>query len=130
MPDDTRAIEPALTPEEWKREEIVIGNEITADIYSDRQQHFPRQLSIHVPIYGSSNRAGYPVSRLTQLMALANAALPDGDPRKITYRDIDLLRETANSLESGGPNLWALANKLESLLPPDVTTYTLREPET
>jgi hypothetical protein len=126
MPDEKRAIEPALSAEEWQEKRVEIGDVATIDF--GMVDHLV--IEVHDWPDGSSLSASTKdPDFIVAAVAAANAALPDDDPRKITYRDVDLLRETANSLVSGGPNLWALANKLESLLPPDVTTYTLLPPE-
>jgi hypothetical protein len=65
------------------------------------------------------------------VMALANAALPEGDPRKITWADVGALRFVASDSENLGwrddpnPELGQtifrarrLADKLAALLPP------------
>lgn len=48
---------------------------------------------------------------LAAVIGFANAALPDSDPRKITRKHVELLRETVAPLR-------AFADALESYLPP------------
>jgi hypothetical protein len=60
---------------------------------------------------------------LPALIALANAALPDSDLRKIRHHWISWLREEADILKRGGAGAGALiaaeiADALESYLPP------------
>jgi hypothetical protein len=62
-----------------------------------------------------------------QTMALANAALPDDDPRKITRADADgLSRLIDDEFPFTGKHVWpqaiflrTLAAKLDALLPPE-----------
>src|SRR5690349_10334096 len=111
MPHETKAIEPALTPEEWKHDERVAAfarepgsRLLMGDRDDDRSCH--------------------------RLMALANAALPDDDPRKITRDDIVLLlnlsRGIATFYNQGDERNMAvrdqtraLAAKLAAFLPPE-----------
>jgi hypothetical protein len=67
---------------------------------------------------------GDPRTQLPQIIARANALLPDADPRKITHVLIARLRVTAE--HAGGPGagptwLADLADALESYLPPEGT---------
>lgn len=52
-------------------------------------------------------------SDMPALMALANAALPDDDPRKITRADVETLRRHDDAI------LDRIADQLAALLPPD-----------
>lgn len=61
---------------------------------------------------------------IVRVMAYSNAALPDGDPRKITRRDVERLREGAAVMPTEGWRneedfVLQLAAKLAALLPPD-----------
>lgn len=65
---------------------------------------------------------------IPKAIALANAALPDDDPRKITARDVGLLRDIAVGLDAAtdipgamgcGRTLVRIADKLAALLPPE-----------
>ena len=100
-------VEPALTPDEWG-ELYVEGFSVSGG-----------------RLWNSAD--GQPVERPAALMALANASLPDGDPRKITRRDA-VLAEVCGRY--GGNEGWtlsgahldellALARKLRALLPPE-----------
>jgi len=51
-------------------------------------------------------------------MALANASLPNDDPRKITREDVGYLRRSADPYDKTDP-LSVLAAKLAALLPPE-----------
>lgn len=94
-------IKPALTPQEW------------ADM--------PDSIEWQAARLGDKAR----------IIALANAALPDGDARKFTHLDVEALRETARVQERAlaaamGPGtdnyierLRRLAAALESYLPPE-----------
>jgi hypothetical protein len=59
--------------------------------------------------------------RLTALIAMANAALSDDDPRKFTRAHLDALRAAADEKNGDGSEnterLRQLANALESYLP-------------
>src|SRR5690242_8980765 len=70
MPDDTRAIEPALSDAEWKQR--AIDGMTIEGAYLTVESDEPRDPYRFQP---------------AKVMALANAALPDGDPRKITHDD-------------------------------------------
>jgi hypothetical protein len=96
MPDETRAIEPALTPEEWKRFRKSPG------LWCDE--------------------VGHTADDCFENMAINNAALPDGDPRKITREDVVLLAQAADTWENEGGDpsqLHILAAKLAALLAPE-----------
>ena len=102
MSDETK-VGPALTAEEWKRFD-------------------PKDAASHCEANAVAYETDFHV-----MMAIANAALPDDDPRKITREDVRYLRDTALFLRTrvdehgddvGDPNLTALAAKLAALLPP------------
>jgi hypothetical protein len=56
-------------------------------------------------------------------IAIANAALPDSDARRITHEDVNMLRITSRQLREAGMDsaegIEALANALASNLPPE-----------
>jgi hypothetical protein len=115
MSDET--IPPALTAEEWARAARSIYGDIpqAADVYRD------------AILYDGAARWDGPGAATAAhgLAALANAALPAGDPRKIAPEDVALLRLIAEaSFELDGPRsetgarIAALAAKLAALLPP------------
>lgn len=110
---------PALSAEEWAKREFAEGDisfdatmgrfTVVMDTWSD---------------YGSTDRD---VKRLPALIALANAALPDTDPRKITREMVAQLRRAADLmceakwgvLEPEGNTVARIADALASYLPPE-----------
>ena len=94
----TDHIEPALSAEEWARLQ-------TADYLG-----FLMETNDEI------------LDRPAQAIAVANAALPDTDPRKITREMVATLRDvTAPGSASGfetNAELTSLADALESYLPP------------
>jgi hypothetical protein len=108
MSDET--IPPALTAEQWERwtrgETIELARSRGA-----RVTRHPATYSSYVHPHAD--------------MALANAALPDGDPRKITHGRVQLLRDYAAFFRREGlehPRLAemdAFADALAALLPPE-----------
>jgi hypothetical protein len=61
---------------------------------------------------------GRNVGRLTALIALANAALSDGEPRKLTPTHVEVLRSAAAATSGEqASTLNELANVIESYLP-------------
>lgn len=96
----TDPIEPALTPEEWKNE----GDPVV-DGYIDWDTQ----------IVDVRSRALDDKRFIPGLIALANAALPDDDPHKITREMVRLLRDTAEEYDYLTP----IADALASYLPPE-----------
>ena len=107
-------IAPALEPEEWK-------NRRCGPVSLDRVDG-----EVHVVV---TDPDGEIVSvsgpaEVFALMALANDALPDGDPRKLTRASVRLLRELTTDCWAGHraakerEALAQLARSLEALLPP------------
>ena len=98
-------IQPALSAEEWANPAEV--------------GYFDWDIGI-VDVGGfETDRTRLPV----QIIALANAALPDSDPRKVTREKIAAVREVLAGLSIDGP--WACGEiteafliALESYLPP------------
>jgi hypothetical protein len=104
MTDEARAIEPALTAEEWQALPDAAAAVAVMALPSLRRQ--PERMQI--------------------VMALANAALPDGDPRKITrahVRMLESLRAAINKQRKenfeGVALLDELIASLSALLPPE-----------
>jgi hypothetical protein len=108
----TDRIEPALTEEEWANNgEDVVGG------YLDWES-------------GVIDTSGTYVSRgprfIPALIALANAALSDSDPRKITREMVDDLRMAASglrheygSVDEDAASVDRVSDVLESYLPPE-----------
>lgn len=119
----TDRIEPALTPEEWRISSAAL-----------RPQFAIQELQ---GLYDSNGDAQpLDVADMPRVIALANAALPDSDPRKITRHQLFCLREVlANfsaalavgdfgdflkpGLEEYASQAETLAAALESYLPPE-----------
>jgi hypothetical protein len=90
-------VPPALTPAQWQ------------DAVTHGYQHDVPPLE-----------AGSPPELLHYSMAMANALLPSGDPRKLTQADVTALWLVAHQLSGtiGGATCAAIAAKLAALLPP------------
>jgi hypothetical protein len=97
MSPTDQSIRPALTPEEWTIVEAEKG-------YATEER---------ADLIGRSS--GY------ARIAIYNATLPDGDPRKITRDDVRALDGWADYIDRHDPPpaLKALAAKLAALLPPE-----------
>ncbi len=112
----------ALTPEEWRAGEHTSRYaHVWRDYGPDRIDVTPGKHSPHV------SSIDFP-DDLCALIALANAALPDDDPRKITRADVTALRHIDHSsfcpedpCTHGCDHAKALrvAAKLAALLPPE-----------
>jgi hypothetical protein len=122
MSDTDQRIEPALTPAQW--EEVKRG--YFADIFDG---------FVDLDIGTIDIRLGGPAGlrddmrEIVALFAVLNHRLPDSDPRKLTWADVDACRDIGdthfwNDSESVevrrevGTRLATLAAKLTSLLPP------------
>jgi hypothetical protein len=100
---DTSKIEPALSPEEWANLSVFKGETAA--------QH-----RIMLALNGGGTVAHMPAT-----IALANAALSDDDPRKITWAMVDEIREAASFIHEVSeeqPKLKRIAAALASYLPP------------
>lgn len=132
-------IPPALDSEEWASHETLRGFDgsvvrigMGAVVVGD----VPRRAGV---LFAKLNNgiAEYPLpviegAALPALIALANAALPDDDPRKITWRRVGILRAAIQRIlgevqgddldsklsRAGLYELDALADALQSYLPP------------
>lgn len=82
---DTETIQPALTPDEWD------SLSFWEPSGSDCSDVF--EIDQGTIVAGHTSRHEYyEFRRFTAIMALANAALPDDDPRKITRERVEALR--------------------------------------
>lgn len=128
MSDTVTAIPPALTSKEWASPYLYLQATVydserngAAEIHADLSG--PR--SIVITEHPSETRVAFDdPAMLASLVALANNALPDGDPRKIVRDDVWALRDHAHRArrqERAGDaaDLDAIAAKLAALLPPD-----------
>lgn len=120
-------IAPALTPEEWA---LRLSGQMSDEVRN-------LNLGDGIPIMDSGHLAvtydtGYPqpveMSQLPAVIALANAALPDSDRRKITRAWVKALREASVVWASGNgviqddeqtARVHAIADALASYLPPE-----------
>lgn len=119
MTDEVRDIPPALSAEDWQGKTYWPddGPMIRADL----------QLGLRVSDGGEAVNVGEDVSHLAALIALANAAMNDEDPRKLTHDTVRVLRQLPAFLHGAGmaddPDGAAhfvsdLADVIESYLPP------------
>lgn len=105
----TEKIEPALTAEGWRLSSA-----------AERPEHALGSLRGLFPSDEYFDAADLPA-----VIALANAALPDSDPRKITRERVAAIRTAAEgsrrhyNAEPFANALRDFANALESYLPPD-----------
>lgn len=115
-------IEPALTPEDWRISSAAVGPEFALQRLRD--------------LYDSHGEAqALRVQDMPQVIALANAALPDDDPHKVTREKVERLHEGARAMmnthyerctggctcERESDALAAFADTLASYLPPENT---------
>jgi hypothetical protein len=112
----TAAIEPALSAEEWRVSSAAVAPMYALQELSDLTRN---HLNEHVDLAQRD---------VPKAIALANAALPDSDPRKITPLRVAWLRDAvAHDLKLAYPNsvvskqVEAFANLLASYLPPEGT---------
>jgi hypothetical protein len=122
MPDETRAIEPALTLEEWYNVKE-----------SDRQslhEAAGAMMQAFMPDVDGPGLGRTTSERLAACMALANVGLSKSNPHKITHEEIaacrsfdfDFRAANSASVEVSRANCDAiqrLAAKLAGLLPPE-----------
>jgi hypothetical protein len=111
---------PALTAEEWERRWCVrVDTTVSINKYG--------LVVINDGSNESSGRAEIGADAGYAAIALLNHVLPDGDPRKLTWADVEAAREmgdadmdAADSMDTSprhAPVLWRLAAKIAALLP-------------
>lgn len=111
----TDALRPALTPEEWAQGFVDWG-----------LMHAHRGVTLNkhggVEVYDDTDSADVAPNELPSLIALANHALPEGHPGKLTWEDVEAVTDAARGQEhefnQSDARLDALAAKLAALLPP------------
>src|SRR5689334_156495 len=122
--DADAAIPPALTPEQWRdafREvpgTLGPGYAVTdGGTWQYTMRGFDTgEVSIEAP---DGRDADIGSRHLPALIALANAALPENDPHKLTRDDVSLLESARQDLAGKvADDVRALAAKLAALLPP------------
>ena len=109
----TTTIRPALTPAQWKEHRagavfVHVVDDETHVVVADPDNQL---VSVSGP------------SEVFALMALANDALPDDDPRKLTRADVALLNALLVKIDAREPSgmlaiAEALRDKVAALLPP------------
>lgn len=118
---DAPKIEPALTAEEWEQRTYrsITGREFS-HIEAQGVQLHDNGVMVLVGLDDDRDINASPAA----LIALANAALPDSDPRKITREKIEHMKAIAESIRPTTSNeshigfLEEFATALESYLPP------------
>lgn len=109
-------IEAALSMDEWANRSVT-----RFDVQPIVVVNLPGD-SIAIRIDSSGSIVAEKPGTLAAIMAMANDALPDTDPRKITWALVKHLRDTAYTAADGysGPTWLAdLADALASYLPPE-----------
>ena len=107
----TDEIRPALSADEWEQV-MRFGGPVKYD-------SFLELLAVEPPLIQHN--------AMFRMMALANAALSDGDARTFTPRDVQLLREAASaSADFPGGGLDLLCARIDALLPPERPRQTSR----
>ena len=134
-------IAPALSADEWLGHPVDVGVGLVKLYLDDDSTHATADTEAlgYGPRYlraiWKSARDEQTLSHMPAIIALANAALPDDDPRKLTRAKVGMLRVVADVLEAlthdtdvraaGVERLMAVAylrdhaNALESYLPPE-----------
>ena len=130
MTDDVRDILPALSAEEWAKREIR-RSDADVTVWARIEPVVGLQVEF---VYGGSYGAK-DVANIAAIIALANAAMNDEDPRKFTRATVDALRLLLDFCHEkhvgfGGwyeehaaalPPVDDLADAIESYLPPSAT---------
>ena len=112
-------IEPALEPRDWKRKQALV-HEARADRSTEISLDDDGTLLIRLWVFDDKYESVVCPEALWPLIALANDALPDNDPRKIDREWIDDLQQAAEQLGccDRAASLKVLAKVLSGLLPP------------
>lgn len=126
--EDGPDIPPALTFREWVR-----GRTDRGDLRIELENG--DMLTVSMPPSATGIRAdavrwGITISGMADdfaaLIALANAALPDEDPRKLRREHVEVLRSAPDGPGDVSP-LFELADAIESFLPPETPNATERQ---
>jgi hypothetical protein len=118
-------IAPALNAEEWTRmewddcpEPKLLAPGLSVAVYAGRLD-----LARHTIFQGELVQDGRVIVTnpigLAATLALANAALPDDSPYKITRADVGAILYTDPDSDEFGPVMERVAAKLAALLPPE-----------
>lgn len=113
-------IEPALEPRDWKRKQALV-HLAPADRSTEISLDEDGGLVIRLWVFDDKYESVVCPEALWPLIALANDALSDSDPRKIHRRWIADLQNAAERLEckEHAASLQMLAKVLSGLLPPE-----------
>jgi hypothetical protein len=115
-------IEPALTPEEWAAGMKALGAVRADSVFLNRSEN-----AVYFGIRSHDTWRGEPYTgavvaskrSMAAVIAIANAALPDDDPRKITWEKIDAWIDTCDAVGAWeNATIRTFANALASYLPP------------
>ena len=121
MSNDTK-IEPALSPEAW-RIKAFHGLTGYAKVIADGNGRVGLEIGDkphHAKYWFADDDPEPMMVGLRQLMALANYALPDASPYKITRADVEALNWTHPEMTNGEHDEHRRAlDKLRALLPPE-----------
>ena len=134
-------IAPALSADEWLGQPVDVGLGLVKLYLDDSSTHATDDTEVlgYGPVYlramWHSANDEHTLSHMPAIIALANAALPDDDPRKLTRAKVRMLRVAADVLDAlakdtdvraaGVERLMAAAylrnhaDALESYLPPE-----------
>lgn len=105
-------IAPALRPDEWQERSFAYVDQVGDETHVVVEDPDGEVVSVSGP------------DEVFSLMALANDALPDGDPRKLTHAKAQLLRDLTADMWRGHraaeqrEALVILAQTISALLPP------------
>lgn len=148
----SEAIQPALTPDEWKVRGVSRGK---YGVFQDDEEDGDGEtiVSVNSPIemvrYRDIDIATVPPALMPAALALVNDALPAGHALKVTHEDVEALGEIAESIRqlmqrfeaelssqpffdpiAGLSRQWQnaerLAEKLAAILPPPEPTQEFR----
>lgn len=125
MSDETM-VWPALRPEDWQgldRGRPVHCTGVDGDQFIGFAHHRDAEGEGVLIDGGSWTASIFEAENVRRLIAIANAALPDDDPRKITRARVEALRSVCrhnpDTLPGYGVPLRELADALASYLPPE-----------
>lgn len=111
-------IAPALNADEWDAGEKWVGRSAVT-LFDECADGIVR-----IGFEHPTSEAGVSGDLIAATVSLANAALSDADPRKITRLDVQVLREVVGYIEEHGrhhEDVDALIEKLAALLPPEAS---------
>ena len=125
----TDTIPPALTSEQWNAGEVTRGEECESGSFNAYIDGNGRCLNVGNNCIESESWHDNG-RNIATIIALANHALPDDDPRKITHALVATLRQYSGDLSrmelpahyaDATRRIWEIAEVLDSLLPPRET---------